>query len=175
MGKSKGIEIVELLKKLNFYKHPTAIIADDAKIGEGTKIWAFVQIREKVTIGVGCMIANGVYIDKEVTVGNRCNIHNRSLLHRNLIIEDDVFMGPQVCFINDLKPRANRIRNLDGVMTIVRRGASIGTGALIFPNVKIGEGALIGAGAVVTKDVPDRAVVYGVPAVIRGYVPLENV
>ncbi len=144
--------------------HPTAIVDASARIGDGTKVWAFAQIREKVKIGRDCMVGNGAYLDAGVEVGDRVQIQNRAQLYRPLRVEDDVFIGPGVIFANDKRPKAGVIRDLTGVSWVVRRGASIGAGAIIMPDVTIGEDAIIGAGAVVTASVPAGSVVAGIPA-----------
>ncbi len=152
------------------YCHPTALIDASAKIGAGTKIWAYAQVASSAVIGKNCVIGNGVYIDRGVRVGNRVNIHNKALLYRNLKLEDDVFVGPGVCFVNDPAPRANVIRKLGKKRTLVKKGASIGANACIMPDLVIGKYAMIGAGAVVTKNVPDYGLVYGSPAKLMGFV-----
>ncbi len=154
--------------------HPTAIISDKAKIGAGSKIWAFAQIREGVSIGKNCMIGNGVYLDAGVKVGNRVNIHNKALLYRNVAIEDDVFIGPGVCFTNDPHPRANVIRNMKNLRWRVKKGASIGANTTVLSEVNIGKYAMVGAGSLVSKDVPDYALVYGTPAQFMGFVSREG-
>ncbi len=151
--------------------HPTAIVSPKAKIGSGTQIWAFAQIRENVRIGKDCVIGNGVYIDKEVVIGHRVNIHNKALLYRKLVVEDDVFIGPAVCFVNDPYPRANVIRNMKRLKRTVKKGASIGANACILSDVNIGRYSMVGAASVVSKDVPDYGLVYGVPAELKGFVP----
>ena len=160
--------------KRNYFAHPTAVISAKAKIGSGTKIWAYAQIREHAVIGKNCVIGNGVYIDKGVRIGDRVNIHNRALLYRNLVVENDVFIGPAVCFTNDARPRANRIRNLRKKKWAVKKGASIGANSSILADVTIGAFAMVGAGSVVTKDVPDYALVYGVPAKQAGSVTKDG-
>ncbi len=150
--------------------HPTAIVSETARIGKNTSLWAFVQVREGVVIARDCMIGNGTYIDRGVRVGNRVNIHNKALLYRNLRVEDDVFIGPAVCFTNDPAPRANRIRNLGNSTWFVKKGASIGANSTVMPGVSIGKYAMVGAGSVVTKPVPDYGLVYGVPARLAGFV-----
>lgn len=158
------------LKKKNYFAHPTAIISPKAKIGAGTKVWAYAQIREGAVIGKKCMIGNGAYVDAGVRVGNRVNIHNKALLYRNLTVEDDVFIGPAVCFMNDPSPRANRIRDIRGLTSRVKKGASVGARVSVSPEVRIGRYAMVGAMSLVTKNVPDYALVYGVPARVRGRV-----
>ena len=150
--------------------HPWAIIASDAVIGRGTRVWAFAQVRERSVIGAHCMIGNGVYIDQGVQVGSRCNIHNRALLYRNLSVGNHVFIGPAVCFVNDPMPRANRIRSLKGLTSVVKDGASLGALSVVMPEITIGKYSVVAAGAVVTHDVPDFALVKGVPARIKGFV-----
>src|SRR3989338_4782358 len=121
-------------KKLAIKKvfiHPTADVSDKARIGAGTKIWAFAQISDGVVIGRDCVIGNGVYIDRGVKIGNRVNIHNKALLYRNLTVEDDVFIGPAACFVNDPYPRAHVIRDMSCLMRTVKKGASIGGNATI--------------------------------------------
>ena len=153
-----------------FFVHPTAIISLRAKIGAGTKIWAYAQVREGAVIGRDCIIGNGVYIDKGVRIGNRVNIHNRALLYRNLKVEDDSFIGPAVCFVNDPRPRANVIRRMKGLLRTVGKGASIGANSTILSDISIGRWAMVGAASVVTAPVPDYALVYGVPARLKGFV-----
>lgn len=148
---------------------PTAVVSDDVKIGEGTLIWNFAQVREGAVIGKNCNIANGVYIDKNVRIGNNVIIQNKASIYRNAIIEDNVFIGPHVCLINDKNPRAGVISELSSFW-IIGKGATIGAGSIIMPNVNIGKCALVGAGSLVTKDVPDHGLVYGSPAILKGFV-----
>ena len=157
--------------KKDFFVHPSAIVDKKAKIGSGTKIWAFAQVRENAVIGKDCVIGNGVYIDSGVQIGDRVNIQNKALLYRNLIVENDVFIGPAACFTNDPFPRANVIRDLKKKYWRVQEGASIGANVCVLPELNIGRFAMVGAGSVVTKHVPDHAVVSGVPAKISGSVP----
>lgn len=109
-------------------------------------------------------------MDTGVRIGDRCNVHNRALLYRNLVLASDVFVGPAAAFLNDPMPRANRIRDIRDEVTVVGKGASIGAGAQVLPNIKIGKYAVIATGAVVTRDVPDHALVAGVPARVKGFV-----
>ena len=168
-----GKGILAMTKK--YFAHPTAIISPKAKIGAGSKIWAFAQVRENAVIGKNCIIGNGVYVDTGVRIGDRVNIHNKALLYRNLVVEDDCFIGPGVCFTNDLSPRANRIRNLKGVRWTLKKGASVGANSCVLSAVTIGQYAMIGAGSVVTKNIPDYALAYGSPAKISGTVSKDGV
>lgn len=157
--------------------HPTADVSPDARVGPDTRIWHEAQVREHVVVGSGCVIGKGVYIDRHVVVGDRVKIQNRVSLYRGVSVENDVYIGPHVSFANDRYPRAV---NPDGtpktdddwelLTTLVRQGASIGTGSIILPGVTIGRWAMVGAGAVVTRDVPDHALVLGSPARVAGYV-----
>jgi UDP-2-acetamido-3-amino-2,3-dideoxy-glucuronate N-acetyltransferase len=143
---------------------PTALIHPSARIGRGTKIWAFAQVAEHAVVGRDCTIGNGAYIDRHVKIGNRVRIHNKALLYHGVIVEDDVFIGPGVCFTNDSYPTSRSTRNLKGKAWYVRTGASIGANATILPDLEIGENSIVGAGSVVTKNVPPNAIVCGNPA-----------
>jgi UDP-2-acetamido-3-amino-2,3-dideoxy-glucuronate N-acetyltransferase len=157
--------------------HPTAIVSPEAKIGEGSKIWQHCQIREDSTIGEDCILGNGVYIDAGVHIGDQCKIQNGVSVYQGVTLEEGVFCGPNAVFTNDLRPRAI---NPDGTLqgagdwevtpTWVLQGASIGANATVICGVTIGRWAMVGAGAVVTRDVPDHALVYGNPARVRGFV-----
>lgn len=164
------------MEKANCFVHPTADVHPDAQIGEGTKIWNWVQVREAAVIGRLCVLGKGVYIDKGVQVGDMVKIQNNVSVYQGVTIEDGVFVGPHVCFTNDLYPRAiNESFEPAGeedwsvAETTVRRGASIGANASILAGIEIGEYALIGLGAVVTKNVPDYAIALGNPAKLVGY------
>lgn len=149
----------------------TAVVAETAAIGPGTRIWHFAQVRERASIGDQCNVGKGVYIGADVVVGRRCKIENNASLFEGLTVEDGVFIGPHVVFTNDRRPRAT---NPDGDLqtaddwelgrTTVRHGASIGAGAIVLPGLEIGRYAMVGAGAVVTRDVPAHALVVGTPA-----------
>lgn len=157
--------------------HPTALIEQDVQIGDGTRIWSFVQVRRGATIGTDCNIGKNAFVDFGVTIGSRVKIQNNVSVYHGVTLEDGVFLGPHVCFTNDLLPRAI---NPDGTPKttddwtvgpiLVRTGASIGANSTIVPNVTIGAFALVGAGSVVTRDVPAQALVFGNPARIRGWV-----
>ncbi len=159
------------------YIHPTADVSPKAHIGAHTRVWHQAQIREGARVGEECIIGKGVYIGAGVHVGNRVKIQNYALVYEGVTLEDGVFVGPHACFTNDLRPRAI---NPDGslqsaadweiVSTHVGYGASIGANSTIIAGVRIGEWAMVGAGAVVTRDVPRHALVIGAPARVVGYV-----
>lgn len=159
------------------YIHPTSEIEADVEIGSRTKIWQICQIRPRVHIGSECVLGRGVFVDSDVKIGDRVKIQNYVSVFHGVTIQDGVFIGPHVCFTNDLKPRAI---NPDGSLksaddwtvseTLVKRGASIGANATIVCGITIGEWAMIGSGSVVCKDVPDHALVVGNPAHIIGWV-----
>ncbi|AKG91239.1 Bacterial transferase hexapeptide {six repeats} [Geoglobus ahangari] len=154
---------------MSTFIHPTAIVESE-NIGEGTRIWHFVHIREGARVGRNCNIGKGVYIDTEVVIGNNVKIQNFATLYRGVVIEDDVFVGPAVVFTNDLYPRAFIWSDERVVETRVRKGASIGANSTIVCGIEIGEYAMVGAGSVVTRSVPPHALVYGNPARLRGFV-----
>lgn len=151
------------------YVHPTAVVDKTAIIGDGTKVWHFVHIRENAEIGMRCVLGHSVYVDKEVKIGNGVKLENRATVYRGVRIEDKVFVGPHVTFTNDLYPRSFSI-DWRIVPTLVGEGASIGAGTVVMCGVTIGEYAMIGAGSVVTNDVPSYAIAYGNPAEVRGFV-----
>jgi acetyltransferase-like isoleucine patch superfamily enzyme len=160
-----------------FTIHPTASVSDAVSIGDGTRIWNQAQVRENVSIGSDCIIGKDVYIDFSVQIGDRVKIQNGALVYHGTTIETGVFIGPGVIFTNDRKPRAI---NPDGTLKgnddwevgeiRVCYGASVGAGAVILPGVMIGTFSLVGAGAVVTRDVPAYGLVVGNPARHVGYV-----
>ena len=152
------------------YIDPTATVSDKATIGYGTKIWHHCQVREDAVIGTNCTLGKGVYIDREVTIGNNCKIQNYACLYRGVRLGDDVFIGPHATFTNDLYPRSHLWNDDRLGRTEVKKGASIGANATILCGITIGTYAMIGAGSVVIRDVPDHVLVTGNPAVFTKYV-----
>lgn len=142
-------------------------------VGGGTRIWAFAHVLPGATIGSDCNVCDHVFIENDVRVGDRVTIKSGVQLWDGVTLEDDVFIGPNVTFSNDLFPRS-RQRPAAFLKTVVRRGASIGANATILPGLSIGADSMVGAGAVVTHNVPPGAIVSGSPAVIRGYVGVDG-
>lgn len=153
----------------NVFIHPTAVVSDKCTIGENTKVWVNSQIREDAVIGENCIISKDTYIDYGVKIGNKVKIQNGVSVYHGVTIEDNVFVGPNVAFTNDFYPRAFNddweIRN-----TVIKEGASIGANATIVCGNTLGKYCMVGSGSVVTKDVPEHAMVVGNPARIIGYV-----
>jgi UDP-2-acetamido-3-amino-2,3-dideoxy-glucuronate N-acetyltransferase len=157
--------------------HPSAEVSPKATLGPGVKIWHQAQVREGASIGANCIIGKGAYIDFDVSIGANSKIQNGVYVYHGVTVEEGVFLGPGVILTNDRIPRAI---NPDGTLksdsdwdvstTRIQRGASIGAGAVILPGVTIGEYAMVGAGAVVTRDVEAHGLVYGSPARLHGYV-----
>ena len=159
------------------FVHPTAEVSPHASLGPGCRVWRQVHIREHAQLGPGCIIGAGVYIGTGVRLGARCKVQNQALLYEGVELEDGVFVGPQVCFTNDFLPRAVNpdlsLKSADDWQvgrTRVREGASVGAQSVVITGVTIGRWALVGTGTVVTRDVPDHALVFGNPGRLRGWV-----
>jgi UDP-2-acetamido-3-amino-2,3-dideoxy-glucuronate N-acetyltransferase len=153
----------------SFFAHETAVIDTGCQIGEGTKIWHFSHIMSNCTIGQHCSIGQNVVISPDVSIGNRVKIQNNVSVYTGVICEDDVFLGPSAVFTNVINPRSAIIRKNEFRPTIVQKGATIGANATIVCGITIGKYAFIGAGAVVTKNIADYALVVGNPARQTGW------
>jgi UDP-2-acetamido-3-amino-2,3-dideoxy-glucuronate N-acetyltransferase len=166
--------------------HPTADVSAAATIGAGTRIWHQAQVREGAVIGRQCILGKGAYVDKDVRIGDFCKLQNGAFVFHGFTLEDGVFLGPGAMLLNDKHPRAV---NPDGTpksdedwtvsQGLIAYGAAVGGGAVVLPGVTVGRMALVGSGAVVTRDVPERGIVAGNPARLRGYAcdcgrPLEK-
>lgn len=149
---------------MKYFAHETAVIDEGCQIGEGTKIWHFSHIMPNCILGSSCNIGQNVVISPEVVLGNNVKVQNNVSIYTGVICEDDVFLGPSMVFTNVMNPRSAVNRRDSYLKTIVKQGASIGANATIVCGHDIGRYAFIGAGAVVTKHVPDYALVVGNPA-----------
>jgi UDP-2-acetamido-3-amino-2,3-dideoxy-glucuronate N-acetyltransferase len=149
---------------MKYFAHETAVIDEGCQIGEGTKIWHFSHIMPNCILGASCNIGQNVVISPEVVLGNNVKVQNNVSIYTGVICEDDVFLGPSMVFTNVMNPRSAVNRRDSYLKTIVKQGASIGANATIVCGHDIGRYAFIGAGAVVTKHVPDYALVVGNPA-----------
>ncbi len=149
--------------------HPTAIVDEGALIGDGTRVWHWVHVCAGAVIGRNCSLGQGVYVGPRVRIGNGVRIQNHVSVFEGVTLEDDVFCGPSMVFTNVVNPRSHVPRKDEYRPTLVRRGASIGANATIVCGTTIGRHAFIGAGAVVTRDVPDHALMVGVPARRTGW------
>lgn len=157
---------------MNHFQHPQAIV-ESQKIGRETRIWAFAHILPGAEIGEDCNICDHVFVENNVKLGNRVTVKSGVQLWDGVIAEDDVFIGPNVTFTNDLFPRSKHyLKKYE--KTLIRQGASIGANATILAGVTIGRNAMVGAGSVVTRDVPPNAIVVGNPASIKGYVDTRD-
>jgi UDP-2-acetamido-3-amino-2,3-dideoxy-glucuronate N-acetyltransferase len=158
-----------MTQKSNFYAHPSAYIDEGCTIGAGTKIWHFSHIMSNCIIGENCNIGQNVVISPDVILGKNVKVQNNVSIYTGVQCEDDVFLGPSMVFTNVINPRSAINRKNQYAKTIVKKGASIGANATIICGNNIGRYAFIGAGAVVTKEVPDYALVVGNPARQTGW------
>lgn len=159
------------------YVHPTADVSPGAEIGAGTRIWHHAQVREGARLGSQCIVGKGAYIDFDVQLGSKVKVQNYALVYHGAMIEDGVFIGPRVCLTNDRVPRAitpdGALKDTDDWdvgRILVRYGASLGAGSIVLPGVTIGRFAMVGAGALVTSDVPNFGLVVGQPARLIGHI-----
>ncbi len=154
----------------NYFAHPTAIVDSGVKIGAGTKIWHFSHVLGGSVIGERCVLGQNVVVGPDVTIGNGCKIQNNVSVYKGVMLEDDVFCGPSMVFTNVINPRAFIERKDEFRPTLVKKGATIGANATIVCGNTIGAYAMVGAGAVVTRDVPAYALMIGAPARFLGWV-----
>ncbi|MBI4197758.1 MAG: N-acetyltransferase [Chloroflexi bacterium] len=151
------------------YIHPSSIVEEPCQIGPGTKVWHFCHVMPQAIIGSGCSLGQNTFVGRGVRIGNGVRIQNNVSIYEGVTLEDYVFCGPSCVFTNDINPRSEFPKHGNYLPTLVKRGASIGANATIVCGATVGRYAFIGAGAVVTKDVPDYALVVGVPARQAGW------
>jgi UDP-2-acetamido-3-amino-2,3-dideoxy-glucuronate N-acetyltransferase len=158
--------------KEKYLVHPSSYIDRDVSIGDGTEVWHFCHIMSNARLGRNCTIGHNIFIDRNVTIGNNVTIQNNVSVYEGVTLEDDVFVGASAAFTNVLTPRAALPRNRpeDIQKTLVKRGATIGANATIACGTTVGVYAFVGAGAVLTRDAPDHALMMGVPARVSGWV-----
>jgi UDP-2-acetamido-3-amino-2,3-dideoxy-glucuronate N-acetyltransferase len=149
--------------------HPSAIVDEGAQIGEGTRIWHFVHICAGAVVGKGCSLGQNVYVGNRVSIGDNVKVQNNVSIYDDVTLEDDVFCGPSMVFTNVYNPRSAVSRKEEYRQTLIRKGATLGANCTIVCGVTVGEGAFVGAGAVINRDVPDYALMLGVPARQAGW------
>lgn len=154
----------------DYFVHESSYVDDGAEIGAGTKIWHFCHIMPRARIGERCNIGQNVLVSPDVIIGNNVKIQNNVSVYTGVVVEDDVFLGPSMVFTNVVNPRSHISRKDEYKATLVRKGTSVGANATIVCGVTLGTYCFVGAGAVVTRNVPDYALVYGAPARLRGWV-----
>jgi UDP-2-acetamido-3-amino-2,3-dideoxy-glucuronate N-acetyltransferase len=153
-----------------YFVHESSYVDEPCSIGSRTKIWHFSHVMRNCKIGADCNIGQNVVVSPDVVIGNNVKIQNNVSVYTGCILEDDVFCGPSMVFTNVINPRSHIARKNEYKTTLVRRGASIGANSTVVCGITIGQYAFIGAGSVVTKDVPDYALIYGNPAALRGWI-----
>ena len=157
-------------KRRDIFIHESSYVDESVKIGKGTKVWHFAHIAKRAKIGKNCKIGQNVFIGEDSKVGNNVKIQNNVSIYTGITLEDSVFCGPSMVFTNVKKPRSLYPVNKKYDKTLVRKGATISANATIICGITIGRCAFIGAGSVVTRDVPDFALVYGNPAKLKGWI-----
>ena len=153
----------------DYFVHESSYVDEGAEIGAGTRIWHFCHVMPRARIGRSCNIGQNVFIASDVVIGDNVKIQNNVSVYTGVIIEDGVFLGPSMVFTNVMNPRSHVPRRDEYQTTLVKQGVSIGANATIVCGVTLGRYAFVGAGAVITRDVPDHALVYGNPARIQGW------
>lgn len=155
--------------------HSTAVVDEGAEIGKGTRIWHFCHVMPGARIGRNCNLGMNVFIDNNVTIGNGVKIQNNVSIYNSVTVEDDVFIGPSVTFTNVTNPRAFVERKHEFKTTVIRKGASIGANATIMCGIEIGEYSMVGAGSVITKNVPSQMLVLGNPGRVISKVSKDGI
>lgn len=159
----------------DYFKHETAVVDQGAQIGSGTKIWHFCHVSSHSIIGKNCSLGQNVYVADDVVLGNNVKVQNNVSLYTGVVCEDDVFLGPSMVFTNVINPRSSVNRKSEYMRTLVKKGASVGANVTIVCGITLGSYCFVGAGAVVTKDVPDYALVVGNPARHSGWMSQAGV
>lgn len=159
---------------MSYFKHESSYVDDGAEVGDGTKIWHFCHVMGGAKIGKNCSLGQNVNVGGKAIIGNGVKIQNNVSVYDSVEIEDDVFCGPSCVFTNVINPRAFVERKNEYKKTVLKKGCSIGANSTIVCGVTVGEYAMVGAGSVVTKDVPPYSLVYGVPATVKGKVDKEG-
>ena len=154
---------------MDFFVHPTAVVEEPVRIGSGTKVWHFSHIMAGAEIGAECILGQNVFVASTVKIGDRVKVQNNVSLYEGVELETEVFCGPSVVFTNVINPRSFIPRRKEFKKTLVQRGATLGANATVLCGLTIGRYAFVGAGSVVTRDVPDYALVYGNPARLKGW------
>jgi UDP-2-acetamido-3-amino-2,3-dideoxy-glucuronate N-acetyltransferase len=154
----------------NYFVHPTSVVGDPVEIGEKTQVWHFCHVMAGARIGANCVIGQNAFIARGAILGNQVKIQNNVSVFDGVVLEDDVFCGPSVVFTNVFNPRSFISRRKEFRKTLIKKGATIGANATVICGNTIGSYAFIGAGAVVTRDIPDYALVIGNPGRVKGYV-----
>jgi UDP-2-acetamido-3-amino-2,3-dideoxy-glucuronate N-acetyltransferase len=163
------MDIEDQMADKPYFVHESAYVDEPCSIGKGTKIWHFSHIMKNSRIGEGCNIGQNVVISPDVVIGSNVKIQNNVSVYTGCILEDDVFCGPSMVFTNVINPRSHVARKDEYKTTLVSQGASLGANCTVVCGTSIGRYAFVGAGSVVTRDVPDYALVYGNPARVRGW------
>ncbi len=154
----------------DYFVHESSYVDEGAEIGAGTKIWHFCHIMTHAKVGEHCNIGQNVHVASDVRIGNNVKIQNNVSLYTGVIVEDDVFLGPSMVFTNVVNPRSHVNRKDEYKKTHLKKGASIGANATIVCGITLGKYCFVGAGSVVTRNVPDYMLVYGSPAHVRGWI-----
>ncbi len=158
------------MEDVPYFVHSSSYVDEPAIIGEGTKIWHFCHVMKNSRIGAYCNIGQNVVISPDVVIGNNVKIQNNVSVYTGCILEDDVFCGPSMVFTNVINPRSHVVRRDEYKQTLVKRGASLGANSTVVCGTTIGRYALVGAGSVVTRDIPDYALAYGNPARVHAWI-----